>query len=176
LGFWFDRKLTFEEHVRFYTTKALTTVTAMRMLGNSMRGLSPRNKCILYHACVLPIAMYGHRLWFFKGAKVKGVLKSLTSMQRKAACWITDMFRTSPTGGAESLAGLPPIRIHLQKLSQRAILRTATLSDTHPLRSLMKGTHAKRALPMLGSAYWMSETRCQQVHNTITTSSDCWMD
>jgi hypothetical protein len=115
--------------------------------------------------------MYGHRLWFFKGAKVKGVLKSLTSMQWKAACWITGAFCTSPTGGVESLAGLPPIRLHLQKLSQRAILRTATLSDTHPLQSLIKGTHAKRALPMLGSACWMSETRCQQVHDTITMSS-----
>jgi hypothetical protein len=147
----------FKEHVRFYTTKALTTVKAMRMLGNSTRGLSPHYKRILYRMCVLPIATYGHRLWFFEGTKVKGVLKSLTSMQRKAVCWITGMFCTSPTGGAESLAGLPPIRLHLQKLSQRAILRTATLSDTHPLRSLMRGTHAKRALPMLGSACWMSK-------------------
>jgi hypothetical protein len=128
LGFWFDHKLTFEEHVRFYTTKALTTVKAMRMLGNSTRGLSPRNKRILYRACVLHIATYSHRLWFFEGAKVKGILKSLTSMQRKAACWITGVFHTSSTGGVESLAGLPLIRLHLQKLSQRAILRTATLS------------------------------------------------
>ncbi|KAJ2921831.1 hypothetical protein H1R20_g15269, partial [Candolleomyces eurysporus] len=47
LGFYFGRKLTFQEHVRYYATKALTTVMAMRMLGNSTRGLSPRNKRIL---------------------------------------------------------------------------------------------------------------------------------
>jgi hypothetical protein len=86
LSFWFNCKLMFEEHVRFYTTKALTMAQAMRMLGNSMRGLSLCNKHILYRTCVLSIAMYGHRLWFFEGAKVKGVLKSLTSMQRKTAC------------------------------------------------------------------------------------------
>ncbi|RXW12052.1 hypothetical protein EST38_g13802 [Candolleomyces aberdarensis] len=50
LGFYFDRKLTFKEHARYYTTKALTTVMEMRMLGNSTRGLSPRNKRILYRA------------------------------------------------------------------------------------------------------------------------------
>ena len=41
LGFFFDRKLQFKEHVRFYSTKALTTMKAMSMLGNSSRGLSP---------------------------------------------------------------------------------------------------------------------------------------
>ncbi|RXW11931.1 hypothetical protein EST38_g13925 [Candolleomyces aberdarensis] len=109
LGFYFDRKLTFKEHICYYTTKALTTVMAMRMLGNSTRGLSLRNKRILYRACVVPIATYGHRLWYYEGAKVKGALKSLKSMQRKAALWITGAFCTSPTGGVESLAGLPPI-------------------------------------------------------------------
>ncbi|KAJ2911670.1 hypothetical protein MD484_g8746, partial [Candolleomyces efflorescens] len=141
------------------------------MLGNSTRGLSPRNKRILYRVCVVPIATYGHRLWFFEGAKNKGALKSLTSMQRKAACWITGAFRTLPTGGTESLAGLPPIHLHLRKLSQRAILRTATLSDTHPLRSLFKGEHAKAATPMLGAACWASTERQKQVHDTISKSS-----
>ncbi|KAJ2927540.1 hypothetical protein H1R20_g9555, partial [Candolleomyces eurysporus] len=134
LGFYFYRKLMFQEHIRYYATKALTTVMAMRMLGNSMRGLSPRNKCILYRACVVPIATYGRRLWYFEGARTKGALKTLMSMQCKAACWITGAFCTSPTGGVESLAGLPPICLHLHKLSQRAVFRTATLSDSHPLR------------------------------------------
>ena len=33
LGIFFDRRLNFKEHVRFYTTKAYTTINAMRMLG-----------------------------------------------------------------------------------------------------------------------------------------------
>jgi len=41
LGFYFDRWLSFKEHVQFYSTKALTTVKAMGMLGNSSRGLLP---------------------------------------------------------------------------------------------------------------------------------------
>jgi hypothetical protein len=50
LGFFFDHKLTFQEHVRYYTTKSFTTVMAMRMLGNSAWGLSPKtNGC-----CIVP--------------------------------------------------------------------------------------------------------------------------
>jgi hypothetical protein len=98
LGFYFGRKLTFKKHVQYYTMEALTTVMAMRMLGNSTRGLTPQFQRILYRACVLPIETYGHRLWDFDGAKVKGVLSSLTLMQQKAACWITGAFRTSPMG------------------------------------------------------------------------------
>ena len=35
LGFYFDRQLFFKKHIQFYFTKALTTVKAMGMLGNS---------------------------------------------------------------------------------------------------------------------------------------------
>jgi hypothetical protein len=172
LGFYFDRKLTFKEHVQYYTTKALTTVMAMRMLGNSTRGLTPQNKCILYHMCVLPIATYGHTLWYFDGAKVKGVLSSLTSMQRKAVCWITGAFRTSPTGGVESLAGLPSMHLHVRKLSERAIFRTATISDTRPLKSLPRGEHQKAAASNFRAACWLLGNHAAKVRNAITHMSE----
>jgi hypothetical protein len=44
LGFFFDKTLSFKEHVRFYSTKAFSMVLAMRMLGNSNQGLSPSQK------------------------------------------------------------------------------------------------------------------------------------
>ncbi|KAJ3516826.1 hypothetical protein NMY22_g14111 [Coprinellus aureogranulatus] len=66
LGFYVDQKLMFAEHIQYYSTKAPTTVMAMRVLGNSTSGLSPKNKRILYRACVVPIATYGHRLWSYK--------------------------------------------------------------------------------------------------------------
>jgi len=59
LGFYFDRQLSFKEHVWFYSTKTLTTVKAIGMLGNSTRGLLPLQKRLLYQSCVVPIATYG---------------------------------------------------------------------------------------------------------------------
>jgi len=127
LGFYFDRRLFFKEHVWFYSTKALTTVKAMGILGNSTRGLLPLQKRLLYRACVVSIATYGFRLWYFSGAPTKAQVSLLATMQRKAALWILGAFRTSPTGGIEALAGLIPIHLHLKKLVKRSCLRAATL-------------------------------------------------
>ncbi|CAA7264629.1 unnamed protein product [Cyclocybe aegerita] len=127
LGFYFDRRLTFHEHVCYYATKAFTTVQAMRMLGNSTRGLSPKQRKLLYRSCVVPIATYGYRLWYFDGACNKGVMNQLKWMQQKAALWITGAFRTSPTGGLKALAGLIPIHRMLKKLATHAVYRVATL-------------------------------------------------
>jgi hypothetical protein len=80
LGFYFDCKLSFKEHVQYYSTKALTTVQAIEMLGNSTRGLLPMKKCLLYRTCVLLVATYGYRLWYHDKAKVKGLMLSLSKM------------------------------------------------------------------------------------------------
>ena len=59
LGFLFDRKLTFRQHIDFYSNKALSTVKCMKLLGNSSHGISPIQKCQLYRCYILPIALYG---------------------------------------------------------------------------------------------------------------------
>jgi hypothetical protein len=56
LGFFFNKTLSFKEHVRFYSTKAFSMVLTMRMLGNSNQGLSPSQKRLLYRSCVVPVA------------------------------------------------------------------------------------------------------------------------
>jgi len=73
LGFYFDWQLSFKEHVRFYSTKVLTTVKAMGMLGNSTWGLLPLQKWLLYQSCVVSIATYGFRLWYFSGVRYRSL-------------------------------------------------------------------------------------------------------
>jgi len=81
LGFYFDRRLNFNYHTHFYTTKCLSTLSAMKMLGNSSRGLFSIQKRLLYRTCVLPIALYGFQLWFFKGASIVKNIMELKKMQ-----------------------------------------------------------------------------------------------
>jgi len=92
LGFYFDHKLNFHYHTYLYANKCLSTLNAMKMLGNSLQGLLPIQKRLLYRTCVLSIALYGFQLWFFKGAPIVKNTSELKKMQRRAALWITGAF------------------------------------------------------------------------------------
>ena len=64
-------------------------------------------------------------------------MKILGKMQRRAAIWILGAFRTSPTKGLKAIAGLIPIKFHLQKLASRSQLHSAALPENHLIRTLM---------------------------------------
>ncbi|KAF8223285.1 hypothetical protein L208DRAFT_1518332, partial [Tricholoma matsutake] len=84
---------------------------------------------------------YGLRLWHFKGARVKGVIKTLAQVQSIAACWILGAFRTTPIGGLESIAGLLPLQLLLRRLVDRGVFRTPLLAPSHPLRAILGPNH-----------------------------------
>jgi len=114
LGLIFDRKLCFHKHINYYANKAISTVKCMKIIGNSTRGLIPQQKRLLYRSCALPIALYGFQLWFYSKAPLSYPLNSLGKLQRRVATWILEVFKTSPLYSIEAIAGLIPIRLHLQ--------------------------------------------------------------
>jgi len=84
LGFYFDYKLFFYYYTHFYTTKCLSILKAMKMLGNSTRGLFSLQKHLLYYMCIMPIATYGFQLWFLKDTPIAFNIQELNKMQRRA--------------------------------------------------------------------------------------------
>jgi len=84
LGFIFDRKLMFHQHINFYMNKSISTVKCMKFLRNSNHGINPLEKWLLYRICVLPIILYGFQLWFYNWAPMMYYLKALGKMQRRA--------------------------------------------------------------------------------------------
>jgi len=58
-------------------------------------------------------------------------------MQRRAATWILGAFKTSPSYGIRTIAGLIPIKLHLQKLGGKSQLRAYKLLSNHLIRSLI---------------------------------------
>ena len=136
LGFYFTPRLKWDFHIKYYATRARSSVQAMLMLGNSLRGLTPMMKRTLYKSCVVPIMTYGFRLWWQpNGKNLLGLIKNLDRAQSSAARWILGAFKTSPVGGMEVLAGLPPMKLHLQKLFERSVVRIRTLPSQHPLKA-----------------------------------------
>ena len=118
-SFIFNRKLTFHQHVNFYSNKVLSSVRCMKLPGNSSCGITHLQKQLLYRCCVLPITLYGFQLWFYKHTPLSYPLKALGKMQRRAAIWILGAFKTSLTEGIEAIVSLIPIKSHLQKLEGR---------------------------------------------------------
>ena len=113
LGFIFNRKLAFHKYINHYANKAISTVKYMKLLGNSLRGINPLQKCLLYRCCVLPIALYGFQLWFYNKALISYHMKILDKMQRRAAIWILGAFKTSLSEGIEAIAGIISIVMNL---------------------------------------------------------------
>jgi len=137
LGFIFNRKLTFHQHVNFYFNKALLSVKCMKLLGNSSYGITLLQKCLLYRCCILPIVLYSFQLWFYHHAPLSYPLKVLEKMQRRAVIWILGVFKIFLSEGIEAIVGLIPIKLHLQKLGGRSQLQVTSLSTNHIIWSLI---------------------------------------
>ena len=153
LGFYFDCKLNFHYHMHFYATKCLFTLNAIKILGNSSQGLLSIQKRLLYRTCVLPIALYGFQLWFFKDALLIKNLTELKKMQWKAALWITGAFQTLLSKGIKAIAGLIPITLHLHKLNGQHHLCYTSIPPSHAINSLLDSQH----------------TTCQPPHRVATS-------
>ncbi|KAB5591465.1 Reverse transcriptase from mobile element jockey protein [Ceratobasidium theobromae] len=115
LGFFLDRRLNFKTHVKRLATRAKSMLGGMKMLGNTIRGLTVWNTRALINACLMPILTYGFALWFH-GRNSKSLCKTLQTVQNMACCWATGSFRTAPTAVVEHVISLPPIQFRIRKL------------------------------------------------------------
>jgi len=92
---------------------------------------------VFYIGCAFSIVLYGFQLWFYNCAPMMYHLKAIGKMQRRAAIWTLKAFKTSPLYGIEAIAGLVPIKLHLQKLGGRSQLRAYKLLPNHLIYSFI---------------------------------------
>ena len=64
-------------------------------------------------------------------------MKILDKMQRRAAICILGAFKTLPTEGIKAIAGIIPIKFHLQKLARRSQIRLFALPTNYIIRNLI---------------------------------------
>ena len=64
-------------------------------------------------------------------------MKILDKIQRRATIWILGAFKTLPSEGIEDIAGIIPMKFHLQKIAKRSQIRPFKLPTNHILRNLM---------------------------------------
>ncbi|KAF8718609.1 hypothetical protein AX14_011709, partial [Amanita brunnescens Koide BX004] len=120
--------------VQFYTNKAFSTIRACTMLGNSVRGIGPRQRAHAYQACVLSVLTYGLALWYTTwGSGVIRLVKRMERVHSYAMGWIIGAFRTSPVGSRELIAGIPPLKILLNMRLNGTAARLLSLGEEHSL-------------------------------------------
>jgi len=167
LGFIFDRKLSFYQHINFYSNKMISTVKYMKILGNSVRDLIPHQKCLLYRNCILPITLYSFQLWYYNRTPLLYLLKMLGKIQRRAAIWILGTFKTFSLFSLEAIAELISINLHLQKLSRRSQLRAHTLPNNHIFQSLMEPKTNVLFKPYSLSLGFLLKCQCELIKGPV---------
>ena len=97
LGFFINRRLKWEPHVRIMCNRARASIKALQVLGNSIRGLSMANWRLVLNAVCLPVMSYGCQLWYLTHG-VKGLTNILQRVQNEMVRMVTGSFCTAPRG------------------------------------------------------------------------------
>jgi hypothetical protein len=95
LGFFINRRLKWEPHVRIMCNQAWASLKALQVLGNSIRGLSMANWRLVLNAVCLPVLTYGSQIWFLSGAS-KALINMLQRVQNDMVKQVTGAFCTAP--------------------------------------------------------------------------------
>jgi len=130
LGFHLDRKLLFRHHVSLLAKKGKAIVAGLKVLGNTVAGISPSNLRLLYKTVVVPAITYGSQLWFNPERPNKVLIKQLEQVQHAALKQVAGAFYDSPEEALQMLTYVPPITTTLHKLYRSAALRIPRLPLT----------------------------------------------
>jgi hypothetical protein len=120
LGFFINHRLDWTEHVNVMCNRARTSLKALQLLGNSVRGLSAANWRLVYNAVCLPVLTYGCHLWFT--GKQKTLVKKLQTVQNERVKIIVGAFRTAPRDALHEHLCIFPMHIHLNMLTKTSAL------------------------------------------------------
>jgi hypothetical protein len=122
LGFFINRRLKWEPHVRIMCNRARASIKALMVLGNSIRGLSMANWRLVLNAVCLPVMTYGCQLWY-KENGTKGLVAMLQKVHNDMVKVVSGAFRTAPREALLQLTRMLPMRHHLDKLTHTSALR-----------------------------------------------------
>lgn len=151
LGVQIDAQLCWKEQAQRATANATKWTLQDRRLTRPSTGVSPKLMRQLYLSVALPKITYGIDVWytppnklvgFTKNSGSVGILHNLQKTQRIATTAITGTLRSAPTDLIDVHTGLLPMELALKKACHRALVRTLTLPNTHPLHQVIR--RAKR--------------------------------
>ena len=103
--------------------KGHAIISGLKVLGNSIEGISPSNLHLLYKTVVVPAITYGSQLWYDPVKPNKRLIRKLEKIQHRALIQISGGFYDSPELALQMLTYIPPIETTLYKLYRSAALQ-----------------------------------------------------
>ena len=122
LGFFIQKRLNWKMHVTIMCNRAKASATALRLLGNTIRGLSMANWRLVLNAVCLPVLGYGCQLWYVLGGS-KGLIKQTQMVQNYMVHMVAGAFRTAPCEPLTHLMHMLPMEQYIEKLTHTSALR-----------------------------------------------------
>jgi hypothetical protein len=147
LGVFLHKHHDWTHHAKVVANRARSTVRALSILGNSIRGINFASWRKIFHATIIPVLTYASPAWFTPST-TKKVLNILQVAQNDAIRKISGCFRTTPTLPLHHLVAILPIKFTLQKLRSAFGDRLLRLPPSSQLISLRLSNPA---------AYWRIE-------------------
>jgi len=135
LGVFIHHRFDWTHHVTIMANRARSTVRALSILGNSVRGLDYANWRRVFHSLILPVLTYGFPLYSTQ-PRIKGLLDILQVAQNDAVRKMSGAFKTSPIVPLHYLMAIPPIPLTISKLTSVYRLRIQRLPPSTLIRTL----------------------------------------
>ncbi|RAL58019.1 hypothetical protein DID88_009097 [Monilinia fructigena] len=157
LGVFFDRRLSFLQHVKTRTAKAMKVASHIRSIARTIHGppASSLRKAVI--TCVLPVALFGTEVWYAGkhkpglgqsdpsiSAGIKGHLRCINRVINTAARGAIPVYKTTPIAALIKEAGLPSGIVALEHAKLRFALRLKTIDNQHLLVNRLKPVIRKR--------------------------------
>jgi len=120
LGLSFDKKLTFNKHIKFLKDRCMKALNLLRVVAHKDWGADCAALLKLYRSHVRTKLDYGCVVY---GSARKSVLQSLDRVQNAALRFCLGAFRTSPVASLHLEAGELPVELRRQQLSLQYICK-----------------------------------------------------
>jgi Reverse transcriptase (RNA-dependent DNA polymerase) len=122
LGFFINRRLKWEPHVRIMCNRARASIKALMVLGNTIRGLSMANWRLVMNTVCLSVLTYGCQLWYRdKGSKT--LIGMVQRVQNEMVKVVAGAFHMASREPLLHITCMLPMRHHLEKLTHTSALR-----------------------------------------------------
>lgn len=129
----------------------MKSIWALNKLGASTWAGSLLKLRQIYLAVIIPQLTYACSVWYLpsgeKGHK-KGLLATLESVQTKATRIITEAYQATSSPALDIEAGILPLKLRLEMLIGKSLLRLATSTDYSQLTQIRSKRKLRKLTPL----------------------------